>query len=215
MTRLLVICEGQTEAEFVRSCLEPHLRDHGLAVHSSLLKTRPGKQGGGSVSVERVAQHIRFEYHHFDCITTLLDLYGFGRAGGRDKDALEAAILDATARQIPDLRADRVVPHVQRYEFEALLFSDVDAFEWVQNGWSDQTQAKLQSIRDQYATPEDINDSPQTAPSKRIMSVFSGGQYGKVAHGPLIAEAIGVPRIRAECPGFDAWVTRLEQWGGR
>ena len=32
---------------------------------------------------------------------------------------------------------------------------------------------------------------------------------------PLIAEAIGVPRIRAECPGFDAWVTRLEHWGGR
>ncbi len=215
MTRLLVVCEGQTEAEFVRTCLEPHLRDHGLAVHPSLLKTRPGKQGGGAVSVERVAQHIRFEYHHFDCITTLLDLYGFGHAAGRDKQALEAAILDATTRQIPDLRADRVVPHVQRYEFETLLFSDIEAFEWVQNGWSDETRAKLQAIRAQYATPEDINDSPQTAPSKRIMSVFSGGQYGKVAHGPLIAEAIGMERMRAECPGFDAWVARLEQWGGR
>lgn len=215
MTRLLVICEGQTEAEFVRTCLEPHLRGHGLAVHPSLLKTRPGKQGGGTVSVERVAQHIRFEYHHFDCITTLLDLYGFGHAAGRDKQALEAAILEATSRQIPDLRADRVVPHVQRYEFETLLFSDIDAFEWVQNGWSDETRAKLQAIRDQYETPEDINDSPQTAPSKRIMAVFSGGQYGKVAHGPLIAEAIGMERMRAECPGFNAWVTRLEQWGRR
>ncbi len=213
MTRLLVICEGQTETEFVRTCLEPHLRDHGLAVHASLLKARPGKQGGGWVSVERVAQHIRFEYHHFDCITTLLDLYGFGQAAGRDKMALEAAILEASARKIPGLRADRVVPHVQRYEFEALLFSKVEAFEWVQNGWSEEARKKLQAIRDQYPTPEDINNSPQTAPSKRIMSVFSGGQYGKVAHGPLIAEAIGMERMRAECPGFDAWVARLEQWG--
>ncbi len=167
------------------------------------------------MSVERVAQHIRLEYHHFDCITTLLDLYGFARAGGRDKQALEAAILEAAAHQIPDLRADRVVPHVQRYEFEALLFSDIDAFEWVQDGWSDETRARLQAIRAQYETPEDINDSPLTAPSKRIMSVFAGGQYGKVAHGPLIAEAIGMERIRAECPGFNAWVSRLQQWGGR
>jgi hypothetical protein len=51
--RLLVICEGPTEAEFVGSCLEPHLRDFGLAVHASLLKTRPGKVGGGAVSIER------------------------------------------------------------------------------------------------------------------------------------------------------------------
>lgn len=215
MTRLLVICEGQTEAEFVRTCLEPHLREQGLAVHVSLLKSKPGKQGGGWVTIERVAQHIGFEYHHFDCITTLLDLYGFGKAGGRNKQALETAILDSARQHIPDMRVDRVAPHVQRYEFEALLFTDVGAFEWVQNGWDDAKRAKLQAIRDQYATPEDINDSPLTAPSKRIMSVFSGGEYGKVAHGPLIAEAIGIERIRAECPGFNAWVRRLEQWGGR
>lgn len=32
-------------------------------------------------------------------------------------------------------------------------------------------------------------------------------------HGPLIAESIGLPRIRQRCPRFDQWISMLEQWG--
>lgn len=32
--RVLVICEGPTEAEFVRVCLQPHLRGFGIDTYS-------------------------------------------------------------------------------------------------------------------------------------------------------------------------------------
>ena len=61
--------------------------------------------------------------------------------------------------------------------------------------------------------PEDINDSPETAPSKRILSIFPEGTYSKPEHGPLIAEAIGIDAMRQKCAQFDAWVAHLQAWG--
>jgi hypothetical protein len=37
--------------------------------------------------------------------------------------------------------------------------------------------------------------------------------YGKTLHGPLVMEDIGLPKIRAACPRFDAWVGALEALG--
>lgn len=47
MTRLCVICEGQTESEFVVDCLWPYLFSQGIEVYPSTLKARPGKKGEG------------------------------------------------------------------------------------------------------------------------------------------------------------------------
>jgi hypothetical protein len=57
-------------------------------------------------------------------------------------------------------------------------------------------------------SPEDINDSPETAPSKRILAAMSG--YQKTFHGPLIACDIGIDPMRAACPHFDQWLRALE-----
>ena len=57
-------------------------------------------------------------------------------------------------------------------------------------------------------TPEDINDDPSTAPSKRIVDAIS--RYRKSVHGPQVAETVGLGAIRAECSRFNAWVARLE-----
>jgi len=73
VTRLCVICEGHTEAQFVKDCLEPHLRQHNLVTVPSILKSKPGRPGGGAVTVERLARHVSHEYHHFDHVTTLVD----------------------------------------------------------------------------------------------------------------------------------------------
>lgn len=61
-----------------------------------------------------------------------------------------------------------------------------------------------------FPSPEDINDSPQTAPSKRLEALCPGYSRQKPRLGPLIAEHIGVERIRAACPHFDQWLQRLE-----
>jgi hypothetical protein len=214
MTRPCIICEGHTEAEFVKTCLEPHLRDFNVVAYPSLLKTRPGKQGGGGVSVERVVRHLRHEYHSSDRITTLLDFYGFGNAAGRTRAQLEDDILHQAKAAITDFNSNVVLPYVQMYEFEGLLFSNVDEFKWVLDGWDAKTHQQLTAVRAAFATPEDINNNRLTAPSKRILQIFQKGEYSKTEHGPIIASEIGLARIRRECAQFDAWVKRLEEFGG-
>ena len=68
--------------------------------------------------------------------------------------------------------------------------------------------AVLGVMRSQFQTPEDINDEPETAPSKRIARTIS--RYRKALHGPLIAETMGLDVIRKECLRFNQWVERLE-----
>lgn len=210
MIRLCVICEGPTEAEFVRSCLEPHLRNFGVVAYPSLLKTRPGNKGGGRVTIERVARHLLHEYRNSDRITTLLDLYGFGDSRGRTKIQLESDILTEAGRHISTFDPRVIIPYVQQYEFEGLLFSDVEQFRWVLDGWNEKVREKLQAVRRMFATPEEINSNPESAPSKRILEIFNNGQYSKVEHGPIIASEIGLAHIRAQCPHFNQWLSRLE-----
>ncbi len=115
---------------------------------------------------------------------------------------LEAAFAADVARSRSDLR---FVPNLVVHEFEALLFSSVHA---IQAAFP-RTNRKgdLDGIVSAFATPEEIDDRPELAPSKRLASLFP--EYEKVLHGPTIARAIGIDAIRAKCPKFDAWVTRI------
>ena len=63
-------------------------------------------------------------------------------------------------------------------------------------------------ISDQFNTPEEINNSPVTAPSKRILQLFKG--YDKPMHGALAALEIGLDNIRKECALFNKWLLTLE-----
>jgi hypothetical protein len=66
----------------------------------------------------------------------------------------------------------------------------------------------LQAIRDQLHTPEEINDSPDTAPSKRVLDLLP--EYEKPLFGTLAVLEIGLARIRTESPHFDNWLKKLE-----
>ncbi|WP_303787331.1 DUF4276 family protein [Azovibrio restrictus] len=213
MIRVCIVCEGQTEVEFVKNCLAPYLLSHGLQAFPSLLRSPSGHHRGGRVTVERLVKFISHQYHEADRITTLVDFYGFQDRNGRSRAELEADILAGIERTITGFDPRFVLPYVQMHEFEGLLFSDPQAFMWVEDGWNDETQARLEAVAQAFDSPEDINDSPQTAPSKRILSIFPAGTYSKTEHGPLIAQAIGIDTIRAKCPAFNAWVEKLQAWG--
>jgi hypothetical protein len=92
------------------------------------------------------------------------------------------------------------------HEFEGLLFSDCPAF--AAGIYRNNLAAEFQKIRDEFNTPEEINDSPITAPSKRVKHLVPG--YEKPLMGSLAAIAIGLSRIRDECPLFDCWLRSLE-----
>jgi hypothetical protein len=96
------------------------------------------------------------------------------------------------------------------HEFEGLLFSDCAAFG--QGIGQPGMESEFKRIRDQFETPEDINDSPATAPSLRVVALVPS--YEKPFLGTLAALQIGLESIRAECRHFATWVSRLESLVG-
>ena len=100
----------------------------------------------------------------------------------------------------------RFIPYVQMYEFEALLFSDSKSF--AKGIDRSHLASDFQSIRDSFDSPEEINDSPVTAPSKRVLELVSG--YEKPLFGTLAALEIGLKTMRHECQLFDTWLKKLE-----
>ena len=102
--------------------------------------------------------------------------------------------------------SDRFVPFVVMHEFEGLLFSDCAAFSRG-IGRSD-LDVSLREIRNDFTTPEEINDSPITAPSKRVEALVPG--YQKPLLGVLAILEIGLACIRDECLHFNGWLAELE-----
>lgn len=213
MIRVCIVCEGATEVEFVKSCLTPHLLNHGVNAYPTLVQSPSGRHRGGCVTVERLARFISHEYRAADRLTTLVDFYGFQNADGRARQELEQAIVDHVAEHTTGFDRRFVHPYVQMHEFEGLLFSDVEQFQYVLDGWGTKVRQTLACIRAEFETPEDINNHRETAPSKRILAAFPVGSYSKTEHGPVIAEAIGLAAIRQQCPRFDGWMNMLEAWG--
>ena len=100
----------------------------------------------------------------------------------------------------------RLIPYVMMHEFEAMLFSDCDRF--AQAIDHPELAGSFQAIRDGFNTPEDINDSQVTAPSKRIENLAP--DYQKPVDGTAAVSAIGLDTIRGECPHFGQWLELLE-----
>ena len=203
MIRVAIVVEGQTEEEFVKRVLTAHLADLGVSPTPVL----PGRRGG-NISVERLASQMRELVHAFDAVTTLVDFYGFRGKQQAEPKKLESMILERVRRTLKKNGSARTVfPYVQRHEFEGLLFSDVAHFR-VLPQVSETAVNGLVQVRGQFATPEDIDDGAATAPSKRLSQWIP--RYRKSVHGPLIASAIGLERIRSECPRFGDWLKKLE-----
>jgi hypothetical protein len=128
--------------------------------------------------------------------------------GAKAQTVEDALSLDVANQLGANFDRSRFIPFIIMHEFEGLLFSNctaaAEAF-----GRAD-LEASLQEVRDQFQTPEHINDSPVTAPSKRLLAIIPS--YEKPIFGALAALAIGLDAIRAACPNFDTWLTRLEAW---
>ena len=158
-----------------------------------------------------------YNEYDYDAVTSLVDFYGFRERKAEETiDELESRLCRRVREKItcnPD--PGRIIPYVQQYEFEGLLFSDVAAFGVI--GTSDESLQALRNVRAQFRTPEDINDHLDTAPGKRIAEVmkkYGTRGYSKVKDGYLIAGETGLNVIRRECPRFDGWVRRLKTLEG-
>lgn len=66
----------------------------------------------------------------------------------------------------------------------------------------------LQAAADAFESPEMINNSPETAPSKRLIDAIP--DYDKIVFGNCVVMDIGLEKIREKCPLFNEWVEKLE-----
>ncbi len=224
VSRILVHVEGETEENFVKTILAPHLYKLGYTSVSARLlgKARRRNQRGGIRSWPSVRADILNHLKEDRAVlaTTMVDYYALpptwpGRKQAVPRNTLseraasvEQAILkDISASLSPASGRQRFVPYVVMHEFEGLLFSDPDGF--ARGIGRPDLSPNLQAIRDAFRTPEEINDSLNTAPSKRIRDLYQG--YRKPLRGVRAAEEIGLDSIRGQCPLFNRWIEKLEQ----
>jgi Domain of unknown function (DUF4276) len=174
--------EGQTEEGFVNEVLRNHLVEQGYhSVEARIFgnaRLRGGIPKWPSARTD-IMNHLREDPDRI--VTTMVDYYALPQKGpGGWPGRAEAARLRTTeqkGRCVQNaLRADliaemgsrfdskRFVPFVVMHEFEGLLFSDCAGFSRVIGGSGH--EADFRKIREQFPTPEEINDSPATAPSK-------------------------------------------------
>ena len=221
MSRILVHVEGQTEEAFVNRVLAPHLCGLGYFGVSARLvgNARQRTRRGGIRPWESVRKDIlnHLQQDQTALATTMVDYYGLphtwpGRehAGSRPTLAERAAAVEQSILQDISNAAGhrpRFFPYVVMHEFEGLLFSDPGRF--AQSLGHPDLASELHAIRAGFPTPEDINDSPLNAPSKRIRKLYRG--YQKPLMAVLALEHIGLAAVRGACPLFNAWVTTLER----
>lgn len=219
MSRVHVICEGQTEEMFVNELLAPYFLSKNIYLSPALIG-KPGHKGG-NFKLQRLENdvEIRLLGDRSSYCTTFFDYYGlpssFPGKGDSQEDInidikaanVEEAMTAVLTKRIGEDAMRRFIPYVQMYEFEALLFSDPEAFA-ISIAKPELIQ-ELSDIASAFESPEHINDSPQTAPSKRLENLIRG--YEKPLMGSLGALEVGLKTMRERCLLFDSWLQRLEE----
>jgi hypothetical protein len=219
MIRVHIICEGQTEESFVSDVLVPHCSQKGIALYPSLIG-KPGHKGG-NFKIERLLDDVRnrLKGDTRAYCTTMFDYYGLpssfpgkatstaGTTAEEKSKRLCQELAQVIESRLGQSISERFIPSVQMHEFEGLLFSDPIMF--AKSIDRPAIASDLLAIRDSFASPEQINDSPITAPSKRISTLIP--DYQKPLMGTIGILGISLPVLRRECQLFDSWLRRLEQ----
>ncbi|MBN9698181.1 MAG: DUF4276 family protein [Zoogloea sp.] len=224
MREVIVFAEGSTEERFIRQVVAPALHSLQIYLKPQLLNTSSSGKGG-ALSIERFLRNARntLRQNPGAVLTSFIDLYGLDtdfpafESSKKLTDVqqrvayLEAALHEQVISRV-GCAPERFIPHIQPYEYEGLLFSDVSSLTGTEPSWS-QALASLQKIRDAFASPEHINDGYETKPSKRLENLLHP-KYRKALHGPRAAARISLGTMERECAHFRGWMERLRGLAG-
>jgi hypothetical protein len=209
-----ILVEGPTEFNFVKTVLNPFLESHRLTLTPVRVTTSISDRAykGGSVRWHELQKQLinLIRDPRADIVTTMFDYYrrpydlpgndSLPKSGNcyQRIEYLEHEWFNAIDSRF-------FIPYLALHEFEALLFSDPIAT--AKAMLNEKQSSEIQSIRDKFASPEEIND--QTPPSYHLIKIFP--KYDKTIDGPLIIDSIGIELIRQQCPHFNRWLSQLEQ----
>ncbi len=216
MKRVIIVCEGQTEQAFCNDVLQSHFNSQGIYIEYPTIKKTHGGVVNWAALKYQIEKHLLEDKQVI--VTTLIDYYGIHKhhkypkweeANLKTNSSERMEILESAMRMdIAENLQTRFEPYIQLHEFEGLLFSDPIVFNnnFEEHEFLDYDYL-IQTIRDN-PNPELINNGHKTAPSKRLSRIISG--YNKVIHGSLLAQEIGLAKIRSKCPRLNQWINKIE-----
>jgi len=216
--KVFVFVEGQTEERFLKELLLPHFAQKEIFLQPILSTTKIVKDGqnfrGGLGPYPKIKKDIctLLKDPSATAVSTMLDYYGLPKSfPGRSNP--EGLICFDRAKFVEraiynDINQQRFIPFLTLHEFEGLLFASPEDMAAGLPGGSN-LESKFQEIRQQFMSPEEINDQPSTAPHQRILNLYP--TYQKPTFGVTIASRIGLQKIREQCHHFSNWLTKLEQ----
>jgi Domain of unknown function (DUF4276) len=197
--RLIIVVEGKTEEEFVNEILRPYF--YGFGFYSvTAIKYQHLK-----------SDVLRLLHEPNALVTTFVDYFRIPtNLPNFDSCQKLPYVTDRIVCLEKSIKNDigfegRFIPYIQQHEFEALLFTKSQSFEAY---YDKKIVSAIETIIAQYENPEDINDSPNTAPSKRLLDIIPN--YKKVTDGNLIALETGIEQILAKCPRFRTWIDSIK-----
>lgn len=212
MKNVYIYCEGQTEESFIYKVLGPFFGNMEIWVSPiicSTKRTSSKKYKGGVSDYGKIKKELSMicRQHHNEIVTTMFDYY----AMPADTPMIDCDDPDIYARMQKiesainsDIGMNNCHFHFSLHEFEGLLFSNPDSFRLIAG--EDIVQA-IQEVKDAAPSPEHINNSPETAPSKRLEALIPG--YAKVKNGSILSEDMGIDVIMKNCPHFSAWIQEI------
>lgn len=216
MKRIIVICEGPTEKEFCEKSLFPHFISKNIIIDYPLIKKSSGGIIKWSEIKRQIENHLKQDSAAF--VTMLIDYYGLYKKHEfpewenslkeADKNQRMDLLEKAMKQSIDEKLGYRFIPYLQLHEFEGLLFNNLETFKSQIPANEITNVRELENVISSYPNPEMINDTPDNAPSKRLIKLIAG--YRKVVYGNILAEVIGLERIRNKCPRFNVWIFKLE-----
>jgi len=169
MKRLVFLVEGNSEVVFVNKFIIPYL--YGLGFQNpvnaqTIITNRKQHKKGGVVNYDYLKNDLKRIIAQGNVIvTTLIDFFKLPPSfpnyttDAQHISDIEQGVADDFA-DFPDL-----IPYIQKYEFEALMFSKIDGFEIVMD--DDKQLREIRNTIAEFPNPEDINSLPQKTPSKR------------------------------------------------
>ena len=209
-----IVVEGPTEEKFIKKIVGSYLLSKGIQIIPIVLH--------GDVKFDRVKGDVikSLKDRKTNAVSYFVDYYGLKE--WPEKNAIQA---NSTPQQIADILnnaaknnickeagddlnpSQRFIPFMVVHEFETLLFSDSKILAEELGIQQDNVDDVLNEFG---GSPENINNSPETAPSKRLERWKAN--YKKTVDGISIAEKIGLSAIREKCLLFDNWLTAIESF---
>ena len=223
MSDLHIVVEGHGERAFVEQTVAVHLAERSVRATVSL-RGKPGHKGG-----VRRWESVRKELCRFlgqkrsgrpVYVSMLFDYFRLPPdwPGRKEAPSLAlanraAAVEAALAEDICSAMGDRFdpgrfVPYVQMHELEALILAQPQA---LAAEFPDRAKAVAELAKEVgNLRPEEVNDGPDSAPSKRITKRIPEYADQKATAAPNVLSVIGLPTLRERCPHFNQWIERLE-----